>query len=72
VAGLVIAGFLILRAVLELFAIDWSDHAGSQHDWGGPSLAGVLAVHVLPCVLAAVAVVIVVVRRRRASGSAAT
>jgi hypothetical protein len=72
VAGLVLAGFLIVRAVVELLTIDWSDPASYRHDWGGPSLVGVLAVHALPGVLAAVAVVIVVVRRRRAAGSAAT
>ncbi len=65
VAGLVLAAFLIVRAVVELFTIDWSDPASYQHDWGGPSLAGVLLVHVLPGVLAATAIVIVVVRRRR-------
>ena len=64
-AGVVLAAFLTVRAVVELVTIDWSDPASYQHDWGGPSLAGVLLVHVLPGVLAAVAIVIVVVRRSR-------
>ena len=64
-AGVVLAAFLIVRAVVELVTIEWSDPASYRHDWGGPSLAGVLLVHVLPGVLAAVAIVIVVVRRSR-------
>ena len=72
VAWLVVTAYLIVRAIVELFAIDYSDPSSYQHDWGGPSLVGVLAVHVLPGVLAALAVVIVVVRRRRAAASAAT
>jgi hypothetical protein len=69
VGGLVLAAFLIVRAVVEQVTIDWSDPASYQHDWGRPSVAGVLLVHVLPGLLAAVAIVIVVVRRSRVSNA---
>ena len=65
IVGLVFAGFLIVRALVELFTIHYSDPSSYQHDWGGPSLAGVLLVHCLPGLLAAVAVLLVVRRRRR-------
>jgi hypothetical protein len=65
IAGLVLGVFLILRAVVEVFTLDPSDPTTYEHDWGGPSLAGVLLVHCLPGVLAAAAIVIVIVRRSR-------
>lgn len=65
VAGSVVAVFLIVRALVELLTIHYSDPSSYRHDWGGPSLAGVLLVHCLPGVLAAVAVVLVVRRYRR-------
>lgn len=40
--------FLVARAVMEFFVIDWHDPASYAPDWGGPSLAGVLAVHCGP------------------------
>jgi hypothetical protein len=50
----VIGIFLVIRAIAEPFAIDLSDPRSYRTDWGGPSLFGVLAVHVIPGVLAAV------------------
>jgi hypothetical protein len=64
-AGLVVAAFFIVRAVVELLTIDYSDPSSYRHDWGGPSLTGVLLVHVLPGLIAAIAAVIVVRRRSR-------
>ena len=49
----VIGVFLIVRSIAEPFVIDVSDPATYIRDWGGPSLIGVLAVHMLPGVLAA-------------------
>jgi hypothetical protein len=62
-----LAAFLIVRAVVELVTLDYSDPSSYQHDWGGPNLVGVLLVHCLPGVLAAAAVVLVVRRSRRSA-----
>ena len=43
---LVILGlYLFGRAIVELFIIHYGDPSSYRNDWGGPSLAGVLAVH---------------------------
>ncbi|HEY6596860.1 MAG TPA: hypothetical protein VI011_22570 [Asanoa sp.] len=51
--GLLLAAYLIVRAIIEPFVIDFSDPATYDKDWGGPHLAGVLAVHCGPGLLAA-------------------
>jgi hypothetical protein len=43
--GLIVGIFFIVRAVVELLTIDYSDATSYADDWGGPSLAGVLLVH---------------------------
>ena len=48
VAAAVVGLYLTGRAVAEIFVIHWGDPASYRNDWGGPSLAGVLAVHCLP------------------------
>jgi hypothetical protein len=48
IAAMVVGLYLTGRAVAELFVIHWSDAGSYRNDWGGPSLAGVLAVHCLP------------------------
>lgn len=48
VAATVVGLYLTGRAVAEFFVIHWGDAASYRDDWGGPSLAGVLAVHCLP------------------------
>jgi hypothetical protein len=58
--------YLIVRAIAEPFVIDMSDPATYRQDWGGPHLAGVLAVHCGPGVVAAALMVWVIVRRRHA------
>jgi uncharacterized membrane protein len=67
-AGLVIAGlagvYLVARGVAEFWQLDYSDPASYQRDWGGPSLAGVLAVHSGPG-LAVLVVTAVWLHRRR-------
>ena len=57
-------GYLILRAVAEPFVIDMSDPATYRRDWGGPTLAGVLAVHMGPGVVAAALMIRWWLRRR--------
>jgi len=53
VLGLLLGAYLIVRAVVEPFVIDLNDPSTYRQDWGGPSLAGVLAVHSLPGIVAA-------------------
>jgi hypothetical protein len=63
VVGLALGLFFIVRAVAEPFVIDMSDPATYRNDWGGPSLVGVLLVHVGPGVIAAVAITVLLIRR---------
>jgi hypothetical protein len=65
VVVVVLGLYLVARAITEPFVIDMSDPATYRDDWGGPSLAGVLAVHCGPGLLAAAALVTALVRRRR-------
>jgi hypothetical protein len=51
--GVILGLFLIVRAVVEPFVIDFHDPATFHLDWGGPSLPGVLAVHCGPGIVAA-------------------
>ena len=69
--GLAIAGLLALylvgRGIAEFFTINYSDPASYAKDWGGPSLAGVFAVHTGPAVaIVTASAVYLYVRRRRA------
>ncbi len=52
--GVIVGMFFIVRAVVELFTIDYSDPSSYAHDWGGPRLAGVLFVHCLLGLIAAI------------------
>ena len=67
IIGLIFAVFLIVRAVVEPFAIDVTDPSTYRSDWGGPSLVGVLLVHCGPGALAAIVIAIVVRNRVRAT-----
>jgi hypothetical protein len=58
--------FLVVRAVVELVVVDVGDRSSYEHDWGGPSLLGVLAVHCLPGVVSLALMVWDIRRRRRA------
>ncbi len=69
VLGAIVAAFLIVRAIVEVLTLHYADPSSYEHDWGGPTVTGVLLVHCLPGVIAAVAVV-VVYRRSRAKGAA--
>jgi hypothetical protein len=65
--GLVLAAYLIGRALVELFTIDTSNPASYRDDWGGPSFFGVLFVHVGPGLVAATLLAVALIRRRRGS-----
>jgi hypothetical protein len=52
-----VGAYLVVRAVAEPFVIDVTDPDTYARDWGGPHLAGVLAVHCLPGLVALVAMV---------------
>lgn len=60
----VIGLFFVVRAVAEPFVIDLGDPATYRNDWGGPHLAGVLAVHMGPGLVAAALMIWWAVRRR--------
>ena len=49
--GAVLAVYLVGRGIAELILINYGDPASYAKDWGGPSLAGVLAVHSGPGVV---------------------
>jgi len=49
--GGVLAVYLVGRGIAEFFTVNYSDPASYRLDWGGPSLAGVFAVHAGPAVL---------------------
>ena len=70
ILGAVVAAFLIVRAIVEVLTLHYSDPSSYEHDWGGPSVIGVLAVHTLPGVIAAVVVVIVIRRSRGGTNDA--
>ena len=63
--GALLGIYLIVRALAEPFVIDVTDPGTYRHDWGGPSLAGVLLVHCGPGLLAAAWAVTTVRRRSR-------
>jgi hypothetical protein len=66
IAGL-FALYLVGRGIAEFFTVHYSDPASYRNDWGGPSLAGVFAVHSGPAVAIAVGSVIYAWRRRARS-----
>jgi hypothetical protein len=61
----VVGAYLVVRAIVELVTIDYGDPASYENDWGGPSLAGVLAVHCVPGTVALVLMLWGVRRLRR-------
>ena len=73
--GGLLALFLVGRGIAEFFVIHYSDPASYHLSWGGPSLAGVFAVHTGPAVVilvgAGVYAVRVLRRHRQISGRSA-
>jgi hypothetical protein len=62
---LLLALFLVGRAIAEIVTVDPGNPADYHDDWGGPSYLGVMAVHAGPGLLVIVAAVLE--WRRRAS-----
>ena len=69
VLGLVFGAFFIVRAVVELLTIDYSDPSSYAEDWGGPSLAGVLLVHCGLGLVSAIAIGVFARHRLHARGT---
>jgi hypothetical protein len=67
-AGAVLAVYLVVRGIAELFVIDYGDPSSYKNDWGGPSLAGVLAVHSGPALLIIGALFVRMLRHRNSKG----
>jgi hypothetical protein len=69
--GGVLGAYLVGRGVAEFFTVDYSDPGSYQLAWGGPSLAGVFAVHSGPGLAVLIAAAVLAWRamraRRRAS-----
>jgi hypothetical protein len=64
VGGLV-ALYAVGRAIAEFVTVNYADPASYSRDWGGPSLAGVFAVHAGPGVAVVIAALVWLYRRRR-------
>ena len=62
----VLAAFLVGRGVAEFFIVHYGDPASYRNAWGGPSLAGVFAVHSGPAVAILLGAGGYLVRRHRA------
>jgi hypothetical protein len=63
------AVYAVVRGAIELATIHWGNPASYRHDWGGPSLLGVLLVHSGPGVVGA-ALLVLAWRRYRGAGAA--
>lgn len=75
VVAWIIGLYFVGRAAVEPFVIDMSDPQTYARDQGGPGLAGVLAVHMGPGILAAALMIGALLRRRsrrRGASSAPT
>jgi hypothetical protein len=74
IAGLTVTGVVALyavgRGIAEFWTVNYSDPASYAHSWGGPSLAGVFAVHSGPgfAIVIAAAWWLVRQRARHSSG----
>jgi hypothetical protein len=64
--GGLLAVFLVVRGIVEFFVIDYSRPETYRELWGGPSLAGVLAVHSGPGLVILIFAGVYLYRRRRA------
>ena len=72
IPGVILGVYLVGRAIVEPFVINASDPSTYHNDWGGPSLAGVLAVHCGPGLLALGGAAWWIVRAMRRRHAAAT
>jgi hypothetical protein len=62
--GGLVALYAFGRAIAEFVTINYSDPASYRGDWGGPSLAGVFAVHAGPGVAVVIAAIVWLYRHR--------
>jgi len=69
--GGVFGAYLIGRGVAEFFTANYGDPGSYRLAWGGPSLAGVFAVHSGPGLAVLIAAAVYAWRRTRASHRAA-
>jgi hypothetical protein len=69
IAGLTVAGvvtvYAVGRGIAEFWTVNYSDPASYAHSWGGPSLAGVFAVHSGPGFVIVIAAAWWLIRRAR-------
>jgi hypothetical protein len=63
--GCVVGAYLVGRAVAEFFLINYNAPARYSHSWGGPSLAGVFAVHSGPGLAVLIAAAVFIRRRSK-------
>lgn len=61
--GCAVGAYLIGRAVAEFFLVNYGDPSSYRLSWGGPSLAGVFAVHSGPGLAVLIAAAVVIWRR---------
>jgi hypothetical protein len=61
--GGVLGAYCVGRGAAELITVHYNDPASYRLDWGGPSLAGVLAVHAGPGLAVLVAAAVYIWRR---------
>ncbi len=61
--GTFFALFLVGRGIAEFFEVKFNDPASYRGDWGGPSLAGVFAVHSGPAVVIVAGTAVAIWRR---------
>ena len=69
VIGLTVAGFvavyLVGRGIAEFWAVNYASPASYRNSWGGPSLAGVFAVHTGPGLIIVIMMAVWLYRRLR-------
>lgn len=46
--GVTLSVYFVARGIAEFWVVNYNDPSTYQHDWGGPSLLGVFAVHTGP------------------------
>lgn len=69
VIGLTVGGFvavyLVGRGIAEFWVVDYASPASYRQSWGGPSLAGVFAVHTGPGLIIVIITAVWLYRRVR-------
>lgn len=61
--GGAIGAYLVGRGIAEFFVVNYNNPGSYQLDWGGPSLAGVLAVHSGPGLAVLTGMAVFILRR---------